>query len=233
MQIIPAKTPEFVKTIFSNFVWNINTKNKELYLTFDDGPTPEITKWVLQTLKNYNAKATFFCIGSNIKKCPLLFQNIISEGHSVGNHTYNHLKGWKHNTQKYIEDSEKTQRLLDSKFQKYNSKKEIASIDTRSLKLFRPPYGKLKTKQSKGLQSLDYKIIMWDVLSYDWDASVNEETCLNGITSSAKEGSIIVFHDSVKASRNLKYVLPRVLEYYSERGYIFKRLDFYTLANNA
>ncbi len=225
MQIIPAKTPEFVKTIFSNFVWNINTKNKELYLTFDDGPTPEITEWVLQTLKNYNAKATFFCIGSNIEKHPELFQNIISESHSIGNHTYNHLKGWKHTTKNYIEDTEKTQRLLNSTFQKLNSKKENAPIDNWDLKLFRPPYGKLKTKQSKQLQELGYKIIMWDVLSYDWDASVSEETCFNGITSSAKEGSIIVFHDSVKASRNLKYVLPRVLEYYSERNYVFKCLD--------
>lgn len=214
MQIIPAKTPGFVKTLFPNFVWNINTDTKELYLTFDDGPTPEITDWVLKTLKNHNAKATFFCIGNNIEKHPEIFQNIINEDHTIGNHTFNHLKGWKHKTKDYIKDVLETKTAIN-KFQLSNGQK-----------LFRPPYGKFKAKQSQQLQKLGYKIILWDVLSYDWDKSVAKEACLKNITSAAKEGSIIVFHDSVKASLNLKYVLPEILEYYTRRGFVFKSLDF-------
>ncbi|WP_225036786.1 polysaccharide deacetylase family protein [Winogradskyella sp. SM1960] len=226
MQIIPAKTPGFVKTLFPNFIWNIATKNKELYLTFDDGPTPEITDWVLATLKAYNAKATFFCIGNNIEKHPEIFQNIITEGHTVGNHTYNHLKGWKHKTKDYLDDVIKTQKLINSRIQNYHTEQSQSVYGNNSnLKMFRPPYGKFKTKQSKQLQNLGYNIILWDVLSYDWDVSVTEATCLKNVLSAAKEGSIIVFHDSVKASRNLKYALPKVLEYYSESGFEFKTLS--------
>ncbi|WP_370000705.1 polysaccharide deacetylase family protein [Winogradskyella sp.] len=215
MQIIPAKTPDFVKTLFPNFVWNINTENKELYLTFDDGPTPEITDWVLQTLEEYNAKVTFFCIGNNIEKHPDIFLNVLSQGHTIGNHTYNHLKGWKHKTNVYVEDVEKTQTLINSKFVNHQS---------QIINLFRPPYGKFKNKQSKALLTLGYRVILWDVLSYDWDNSVSEETCFNNVISAAKRGSIIVFHDSVKASRNLKYTLPKVLEHYNKQGYEFKSL---------
>ncbi len=214
MQIIPAKTPGFVKSIFPNFVWNIDTDDKALYLTFDDGPTPEITDWVLKTLKQYNAKATFFCIGNNIERHPEIFQNILDENHAIGNHTFNHLKGWKHKTKDYIEDVLETEASIN-KFQLQNRKK-----------LFRPPYGKFKNKQSKQLQELDYKIILWDVLSYDWDKTVTEEICLKNVNSAAKEGSIIVFHDSIKASRNLRFVLPKVLEYYAEKGYVFKAINF-------
>ncbi|NRD24302.1 polysaccharide deacetylase family protein [Winogradskyella litoriviva] len=216
MQIIPAKTPDFVKTLFPNFIWNINTNKKEIYLTFDDGPTPKITDWVLSTLKEYNAKATFFCIGNNIDKHPLIFQNIIEHGHSIGNHTYNHLKGWKHNTQDYLEDVEQTKILIESIIEKHKYSNK---------NLFRPPYGKVRTKQSKQIQSLGYKIIMWDVLSFDWDNSVSEKTCLNNVICKAKEGSIIVFHDSIKASRNLKYALPKVLDYYSKMGYSFLSIN--------
>jgi peptidoglycan/xylan/chitin deacetylase (PgdA/CDA1 family) len=220
MKIIPAKTPGFVKSLFPKFVWNINTTKKELYLTFDDGPTPEITEWVLQTLKAYNAKATFFCIGKNIESHAELFQAILKDEHSIGNHTYNHLKGWKHNTKDYIEDVERTQHLINSKIENRNSVIE---------NLFRPPYGKFKSKQSTKLQKLGYKIIMWEVLSYDWDKSVSEEACLNNIITVADRGSIIVFHDSIKASRNLKYALPKVLEFYSKKGYVFKALTKDTL----
>jgi len=214
MQIIPAKTPGFVKTLFPNFVWNIDTDNEELYLTFDDGPTPDITDWVLKTLKQYNAKATFFCIGNNIEKYPEIFQNIIDENHTVGNHTFNHLKGWKHKTKNYVEDVLNTEVTINS-----------YALDDRK-KLFRPPYGKFKSKQSKHLQELGYSVILWDVLSYDWDNSVSEKTCFNNVISAAKEGSIIVFHDSVKASKNLIYTLPKVLEYYSKKGFEFKALNF-------
>jgi peptidoglycan/xylan/chitin deacetylase (PgdA/CDA1 family) len=213
MQIIPAKTPGFVKTLFPNFVWNIDTNKKELYLTFDDGPTPEITDWVLQTLKQFSAKATFFCIGKNIEKHPEIFRNIIDEGHTIGNHTYNHLKGWKHKTKVYYKDVLKTAKILE------NYKPDDSEP------LFRPPYGKFKNKQRKKLLEKGYQIILWDVLSYDWDKDVTEQTCLNNVVSAAKEGSIVVFHDSVKASLNLKYVLPKVLEYYTERGFVFKAIS--------
>jgi peptidoglycan/xylan/chitin deacetylase (PgdA/CDA1 family) len=212
MQIIPAKTPGFVKSLFPNLVWNISTDKKELYLTFDDGPTPIITDWLLDLLSQYNAKGTFFCIGNNIEKNPQLFLKIIANGHAVGNHTYNHLKGWKHKTKNYIDDIQQTNQIMNS----------LKSND--GTKLFRPPYGKFKSKQSKKLQALGYKIIMWDVLSYDWDKTVNEEDCLNNIISSAKEGSIIVMHDSIKASKNLKAVLPKLLKHYTDQGFVFKAL---------
>lgn len=220
MKIIPAKTPGFVKSLFPKFVWNVNTQKKELYLTFDDGPTPEITDWVLQTLKEYDAKATFFCIGKNIESHPDIFKSILKQGHSVGNHTFNHLKGWKTKTKDYINDVERNQDLINSKIENHHS----------SFKnLFRPPYGKFKSKQSYKLQKLGYKIILWDVLSYDWDKSVNKEACLKNIIPAATEGSIIVFHDSIKASRNLKYSLPKVLEFYTKKGYAFKALTKNTL----
>ncbi|MDN3491109.1 polysaccharide deacetylase family protein [Winogradskyella bathintestinalis] len=219
MTIIPAKTPDFVKTLFPNFIWNIDTIEKELYLTFDDGPTPEITDWVLQTLKDYNAKATFFCIGNNIEKHPGIFQNIINDGHAIGNHTYHHLKGWKHKTKAYLTDVIQTENIIKSKLQ-------LQDVEVNIVNLFRPPYGKLKSKQSQQIQDLSYKIVMWDVLSFDWDISVSEDTCLKNVTSSGKKGSIIVFHDSVKASRNLQYVLPKVLDYYTNTGFQFKSLKF-------
>ena len=217
MKIIPAKTPGVVKSLFPNFVWSINTSEKTIYLTFDDGPTPAITDWVLTTLKAFNAKATFFCIGNNIEKHPDIFQRIFSQGHTIGNHTQNHLKGWKHSTKKYINDIEKTEVLI-RKYSKENKQKP----NTKTL--FRPPYGKLKLKQAKALQKLNYCIVLWDVLSFDWDSSVSEEKCLSNVKTNAKEGSIIVFHDSVKGFKNLKYTLPKTLKYFSEKGYAFKAL---------
>ncbi|MDY2586269.1 polysaccharide deacetylase family protein [Winogradskyella aquimaris] len=216
MKIIPAKTPGFVKSLFPKFVWNINTTNKELYLTFDDGPTPEITDWVLDTLTSFSAKATFFCIGKNIQSHPEIFNRIIKEGHGIGNHTFHHLKGWKTNTEAYITDVERTQELINS---------IIKTGGSTRTNLFRPPYGKFKSEQNKKLQELGYKIILWDVLSYDWDKTITEESCLKNIIPVAKQGSIIVFHDSVKAARNLRYALPKVLEYYSKKGYEFKALS--------
>jgi len=203
----PAKTPKIIQWLFPKFIWRIDTDKKELYLTFDDGPTPEITPWVLDQLKQYNAKATFFCIGDNIKKYPRIFKSIIESGHAIGNHTFHHLNGWKYKTSKYINDTKDVEHLVNFKFN-----------------LFRPPYGKLKPTQSKQLIKQGYKIIMWDVLSYDWDASVSEERCYNNVVKSATNGSVIVFHDSVKAEKNLKLVLPKVLEYFSENSFEFKAL---------
>lgn len=205
--MIPIKTPSIVKRLFPNYVWDIKTRDKSIFLTFDDGPTPEITCWVLNQLKAFNAKATFFCIGDNIEKYPHIYQSIIEQEHTVGNHTYNHLKGWATKTPKYISNIELTEKLICSK-------------------LFRPPYGKLKRKQGKILIEKGYKIIMWDVLSLDWDKSINGEQCYQNVIKNAAPGSIIVFHDSVKASKNLYETLPRVLKFFSQKGYSFKALNY-------
>lgn len=225
MKLIPAKTPEFVKTIFPNFVWNVDTSNKELYLTFDDGPTPDITEWVLQLLDNFNAKATFFCIGNNVIKYPEIFHSIILKGHSIGNHTHNHLKGWKTKSLEYSSNIEIAQQTFNSEFENLKNNRLEKFTSDLNQKLFRPPYGKLKSKQAREIQNMGYKIVLWDVLSFDWNQNILEKVCLKNVISSAKEGSIIVFHDSLKAEKNLKYALPRVLEYYNNRGFEFKSIN--------
>lgn len=202
---VPAKLPTIIKYVFPNYVWNINTTQKHIYLTFDDGPTPKITPWVLDQLKKYHAKATFFCIGNNVKKHPKIYQSILSEGHVVGNHTNNHLKGWKTNSKIYLEDI-----LVASKVIKTN--------------LFRPPYGQITQKQAKAINKAGYKIIMWDVLSIDWDNSLDKNECLNNVLKHTKKGSIVVFHDSIKASKNMQFALPKVLKHFTNKGYQFKSL---------
>lgn len=204
------KTKSFIKRLFSNYVWDLpNTQNK-IYLTFDDGPTPEITEWVLEELKKHNVKATFFCIGNNIQKHPELFQKVINEGHVIGNHTYNHMNGWKTETKTYLENIS----LCEKQIQK-------SSIENLQSKIFRPPYGKIKTAQAKIVRRLGYKIIMWDVLSADFDQTITPEKCLENVISNVKSGSVIVFHDSIKASHNLKYALPETLNFLKEKGFLF------------
>ena len=202
--------------MFPNYVWDIPTTNKELYLTFDDGPTPEITNWTLDILKQYDAKATFFCIGSNIEKHPEIFENIIANGHTIGNHTQHHIKGWKTKNKVYLNEVEKAQTTIKAHFKNHH---QVAT------NLFRPPYGQLKPKQGKQLIDLGYNIIMWDVLSFDWDQTVSEDKCLDNVVSKSKEGSIIVFHDSIKAKKNMTYTLPKVLELFSDKGFKFKALS--------
>lgn len=202
------KTPNLLKFIFKNLVWRFSSKEKVLYLTFDDGPTPEITEWTLQELKKYNAKATFFCIGKNIAEHPDIFQKIIEEKHSVGNHSNNHLNGWKTKTEDYLQNMEDAEKYFEN-----NSK------------LFRPPYGRLTLKQSKEIRKKGYKILMWDVLSADFDPAVSNEKCLENVIRNIQNGSIIVFHDSVKASEKLHFVLPQLLEYYSAKGFHFSRIE--------
>lgn len=211
MKITPTKTPFVVKKMFPDYVWEISTNQKELYLTFDDGPTPEITHWVLDCLKHYQAKATFFCIGENIKKHPELFQVLLEHGHSIGNHTNNHIKGWKTKTKEYLENVQVAQETINNHL-----------LQSSNNNLFRPPYGQISLKQGKKLMGNGYKVVMWDVLSFDWDKSVSNQECFNYVTSKSKNGSIVVFHDSVKASNNMKYTLPKVLEYYTEKGFAFK-----------
>lgn len=216
MPLTPVKTPMLVKRMFPNYIWNIPTTSKTIYLTFDDGPTPEITNWTLDILKQYNAKATFFCIGNNIEKHPGIFQNIITDGHAIGNHTHNHVKGWKTKTKSYLKNISEAQNTINN---------QIQNSEFRIQNLFRPPYGQIKPKQGKQLINLGYKVIMWDVLSLDWDATVSPKNCLNNVILKTTNGSIIVFHDSVKASKNMQYALPKVLEYFSKKGYSFKSLE--------
>ncbi|MCB0467871.1 MAG: polysaccharide deacetylase family protein [Aequorivita sp.] len=192
--------PRFIQWLYPERIWAFSRSSNSVFLTFDDGPIPELTPWVLDELKKHNAKATFFCIGENIQKHPEIFQRILSEGHSVGNHTFNHLKGTKTETSKYIENILIAEKLIDSK-------------------LFRPPYGKITSKQAKILQSKGFKIVMWDIISYDYDATISEEKCLQNVLKNIKPGCIVVFHDSIKAEKNLRFVLQKVLEIISERGW--------------
>ena len=215
MAFIPVKTPWLFKRIFPNYTWGIHTSKNVLYLTFDDGPNPNITPWTLNVLEHYNAKATFFCIGNNIQKYPNIFKNIIRRGHAVGNHTQHHVNGWKAKTKAYLKDVEKAQDIIQS---------TIQNSEFRIQNLFRPPYGKLKPKQGKALLKEAYNIVMWDVLSFDWDKGTSKEKCYNNVVSKAKPGSIIVFHDSEKAAKNMQYVLPKVLDHFTAKGYSFEAL---------
>jgi peptidoglycan/xylan/chitin deacetylase (PgdA/CDA1 family) len=190
--------------MYPDFIWRIPEKEKTIYLTFDDGPIPEVTPWVLEQLEKYDAKATFFCVGENITKHPEVFSQILKHGHSVGNHTYNHLNGWKTQQEEYFanfEDFEKQQTTV----------------------LFRPPYGRIKKKQAKVILKT-HKIIMWSVLTKDYSSSISEEKCLKNAIKNTSSGSIVLFHDSLKANRNLYYALPRFLEHFSKQGYTFEKL---------
>ena len=201
--------PRFIQRLYPERIWAFSRNKKSVYLTFDDGPIPVVTPWVLEELKKHNAKATFFCIGNNIQKHPEVFKKVLSEGHSVGNHTFNHLNGWKTDASEYVENAEKAERLMT----------EARSRSLNNSELFRPPYGKITSKQAKILKKKGFKIVMWDIISYDYDANISEEKCLQNVLKNIKPGSIIVFHDSLKAEKNLRYVLPKVLEFISEKGW--------------
>ena len=199
------KSPWILKKIYPSLVWNIKTEEKKLYLTFDDGPHPKATPFVLDTLKKYNAKATFFCIGKNVEEYRDIYNKIIADGHSIGNHTQNHLNGWQTDDEVYIN----------------NIKKASLNIDSN---LFRPPYGRISRFQIKLLDKLNFKIFMWDVLSGDFDTNLSKEKCANNVILEATSGSIVVFHDSEKAWERLEYALPKVLEYFTEKGFLFERI---------
>ena len=204
-----VKTPGWLKRIYDSYIWSIPESDKVLYLTFDDGPHPEATPFVLKELKKHNALATFFCIGKNVVSYPAIYKQIINEGHSVGNHTYNHLNGWKTVNDEYLKDIALASHEIDSN-------------------LFRPPYGRITSFQAKNLKSAmngkKPKIIMWDVLSGDFDIDCTPQQCLSNVLLATVSGSIIIFHDSEKAFPNLAYTLPRILNYFSEKGYLFKSL---------
>jgi peptidoglycan-N-acetylglucosamine deacetylase len=199
-------SPFWLKAFYPGFVWHMPTSEKKLYLTFDDGPIPEITEFALTTLDKFSAKATFFCIGDNVRKHPTVFQQIIAKGHSIGNHTFNHLNGWKSENEVYIDNFTKCSEEL--------------SIRTN---LFRPPYGRIKKSQSHLLPE-GQKIVMWDVLSGDFSPNVTPDACLGKTIKYSRPGSIVLFHDSIKASKNMLYALPRFLDHFSKTGYSFEAL---------
>lgn len=214
MKLHWIKTSWIIKKIFRNYIWDLPNNEKKIYLSFDDGPIPEITEWVLEELKKHNTKATFFCIGDNIEKYSGIFEKVITEGHAIGNHTFNHLNGWKTTNEIYIENFKKCEEVIS----RFPTQKVIS-------KIFRPPYGKIKTSQSKEILKLGYKIIMWDVLSADFDQNLSKEECLENVLSNIESGSIIVFHDSIKAFRNLEYVLPRTLAYLEKNNFICDTIE--------
>jgi len=205
-----VKTPWWLKKIYSSYLWSIDTKQKELYLTFDDGPHPEITPFVLKLLKEYNALATFFCIGKNVVAYPEVYKQILDEGHSVGNHTNNHLNGWKTKDDVYLKDVSAAANIIDSS-------------------LFRPCYGRISIFQARNLKAAmkgrQPRVVMWDVLSGDFDINLSPKECAANVILQSVPGSIIVFHESEKALPRLEYALPKVLQYFSEKGYRFKDLD--------
>lgn len=198
------RTPTLLKLLYPKLTWRIPTEENIIYLTFDDGPVPGPTEFVLDQLKNYKAKATFFCIGNNVEKNPALFQRIRTEGHAIGNHTFNHVRGWNTIDEVYLNEVNECQEVIGP------------------TKLFRPPYGRVTRSQLKQLSI--YNIIMWDVLSYDYAKSISQARCLKGVISATRKGSIVVFHDSFKAERNMSYALPKFLEHFSNKGYTFESL---------
>lgn len=203
------KTHWLIKKLFPEYIWSIPSGEKTVYLTFDDGPTPEITQWVLDKLEPYNAKATFFCIGHNIASHRDIFQKVIAAGHTVGNHTYNHMNGWKTDRDTYLENVAKCE-------------KEMAGINKQ---LFRPPYAKASRSQSRALQQMGYRIVMWDVLSADFDQTITPEKCLENVLKNIRPGSVVIFHDSVKAFENLQFALPKTLAYLKENGFAMEAIQ--------
>lgn len=197
------------KLVYPELIWEQQReKSKTIYLTFDDGPTPEVTDWVLDLLAKHKIQASFFCIGKNIENHPAIFNRILEEGHRIGNHTQNHLNGWNTKTEKYLKNIEETAQLIPKE---------------QGL-LFRPPYGRIRKKQIRALKNQAYKIIMWTALSADWDVKNSPQVCVDNCLKNAKNGSILVFHDSVKAQKNLYGSLETVIMELKNRGFEFKTL---------
>jgi peptidoglycan/xylan/chitin deacetylase (PgdA/CDA1 family) len=191
------KPPEFLKRLMPELVWDI-PDDEHIFLTFDDGPTPGITEWILKELARFDMKATFFCLGKNVEMYPDLYRLILDSGHKIGNHTYSHQKGWEMNLESYIEDIDLADQTLHSD-------------------LFRPPYGRIKPSQAQEL-SKRYNIIMWDILSRDYNRKLRPRTCLNNVVKHVRPGDIVVFHDSEKAFCNLHFALPRTLKHLQDKG---------------
>ena len=198
--------PHLYRMLFPNTVWRIEDPvRKTVYLTFDDGPIPEVTPWVLDLLDKYAIKATFFCVGDNVRKHPGVYRQVIEKGHRVGNHTFHHLQGWQHTPGKFLENADRAKELIDSP-------------------LFRPPHGHMRMNQCKKLQDAGYRIIMWDVVTRDYSRFMSPEQVLENVKRYTRNGSVMVFHDSLKAEKNLRYALPRAIEWLLEEGYSFERI---------
>lgn len=224
------RTPFFVPWLYPSLKWRIPSQEKTLYLTFDDGPVPGPTEFALHTLGIFDAKATFFCIGDNVKKHPRVFEKVVEDGHAIGNHTFNHLNGWKTETEKYIGNVRQCEEIIKAESENLKvqglphtlaSTTEITDAPMSNA-LFRPPYGRITRKQIKVLSN--YTIVMWDVLSMDYNKYLSPESCLRNTINACRSGSIVVFHDSYKAERNMTYVLPRLMEHFVEAGYTFKSI---------
>jgi len=203
--LFPVSPPALVRQFYRHFTWKMEGAEKIIYLTFDDGPVPVYTEFVLDALDEHQAKATFFCIGKNVEAHPDIYQRILRSGHSIGNHTWQHLNGWMHSTHAYTEDVRKAEELIPSG-------------------LFRPPYGRIRMEQAREIMQ-KHKIIMWDVLSYDFHPKVSPERCYKNVTEHSRPGSIVVFHDSEKAFRNVEKVLPKYLKFLNDEGYKFAALQ--------
>jgi len=199
-------TPRLLQTLFPTYTWRLPTAEPTIYLTFDDGPIPEVTPWVLDTLRAYGARATFFCVGENAERHPDLLRQVLREGHSIGNHTYNHLNGWETPTLPYAHNVRRCARAVPSR-------------------LFRPPYGKMLPRQSAWLRR-HFQIVMWDVLSGDYDPQFSPQQCLRHVTDHARPGSIVLMHDSLKAERNLRQLLPAALQFFQEKGWRFGTMNY-------
>ncbi len=201
----PARIPNWLQWVYPSFIWQMPVNEKSLYLTFDDGPHPTITPEVLAILSRYNAKGTFFCIGDRVKRYPEIFQQILDQGHTIGNHTQHHINGWKTATADYLAEVNKAESYIHSK-------------------LFRPPYGRIKRTQAKLLIQEGYKIIMWTVLTADYDQTLTKEACANRVLKNINNGNIYLFHDSEKGEERMLYALPRLLEAASALGFEFKKI---------
>jgi peptidoglycan-N-acetylglucosamine deacetylase len=198
--------PDWITSMFPDAIWSLPTGEKVVYLTFDDGPVPEVTPQVLEILRNYNIKASFFMVGENVVRYPWLMNQIIDEGHSVGNHTHNHIQGIRSKNSTYLENIEKADQYIKSN-------------------MFRPPHGTLKRGQYQMIVQ-KYILVMWDVVSCDYDTNNSPDDCLNNVIDFVKDGSIITFHDSVKAKRNVLEALPKTIDYLLKEGYRFEKIEF-------
>lgn len=201
------RIPHLLRKILPDALWEMPNEehNPKVYLTFDDGPHPKATPFVLEQLEKYNAKATFFCVGKNVIEYPAIYEQIMEQGHAVGNHTHNHLKGSATKVNVYIEDVQQAANFISSS-------------------LFRPPYGRIKSIQAKTLKKLNFKLVMWSLLSGDFDQTISQQRCLENVVFNLKPGDILVFHDSQKAWQNLSFTLPRVLEHCKKNKWTMERL---------
>ena len=207
-----TKVPNFIQRFFPNIIWKKKTDEKKIWLTFDDGPEEEVTEFILETLKKFNIKASFFLIGKKIQEFPELTKEIIKEGHIVGNHSFSHLNGFKSKNEEYIYDIELGQKLINEKL--------VEMGITNKIKIFRPPYGRILPQQIKRLKE-NYKIVMWDIFSWDFKKNISPEKIYSNVIDNVVEGSILVFHNNNKSLENLKLTLEDTLIKLNERGFVF------------